>query len=140
VTHADYVAAFYTGALFKVERRLLAWFVARPSTDVQARQLADGTLDAFAAWTVEARATDQLLMCDFQGRTRSWLMVAPVDGSPTPCTRLYFGSAVVPAATESPDRDRRRLMFRALLGFHRAYSRALLGAACARVGRHARVD
>jgi hypothetical protein len=36
------VEAFYTTALFKVERRLLSWSVARPS----------------AAWNVEARRTE----------------------------------------------------------------------------------
>lgn len=75
VSQAEYVQAFYTSPLFKVERLLLAWLVSKPSTDAQASQLASGTLDSFAAWSVEERREDQLLMCDFQGRTRSWLMV-----------------------------------------------------------------
>ena len=29
-THAEYVEAFYTTAVFKLERLLLAWFVSRP--------------------------------------------------------------------------------------------------------------
>src|SRR5688572_23673048 len=95
VSHADYVEAFYTTWVFKLERALLAVFVAKPSTDAQARALAQGEADAFAAWRVEDRATDQLLMCDYRDRTRSWLMrTALPDGS----TRLYFGSAVVPVA------------------------------------------
>ena len=69
VSHAEYVEAFYTGAVFKLERLLLAWFVFRPSTDAQARELASGRLNTFAAWQVEARSTNQLLMCDLSGRT-----------------------------------------------------------------------
>jgi len=60
VSHAEFVEAFYTGGLFKVERFLLRVFISRPSTDLQARQLAAGELNEFAAWRVEARAVDQL--------------------------------------------------------------------------------
>ena len=135
VSHAEYVQAFYTTPLFKVERRLLAWLVSKPSTDAQAGQLASGTLDSFAAWSVEERREDQLLMCDFQGRTRSWLMVVPVEGENSGGTRLYFGSAVVPArapraGARTPDLG---LTFRLLLGFHKLYSRALLYSAKSRL-------
>ncbi|MEP7330353.1 MAG: hypothetical protein ABI777_14175, partial [Betaproteobacteria bacterium] len=78
VTQAEYVEAFYTTAAFQVERRLLAWFAAKPSTDLQVRDLASEAADSFAAWTVEARRSDQLLLADYQGRTRSWLMCVPV--------------------------------------------------------------
>jgi hypothetical protein len=77
VTQARYVEAFYTTPLFKVERLLLAWFAARPSTDAEAQRLAAGEIATFAAWSVEAREADQLLLCDFKGRTRSWLMSTP---------------------------------------------------------------
>ena len=93
VSHAAYVEAFYTTWVFKLERLLLKWFVAKPSTDDDARRLARGELDVFAAWTVEGRAPDQLLLADFMGRTKSWLMIASLGESHT---RLYFGSAVVP--------------------------------------------
>jgi hypothetical protein len=131
VTHAEYVEAFYTTALFKLERVLLRLVVSRPSTDAEARALARGERDAFAAWTVEARAPDQVLLCDFTGRTRSWLMVSPagVPGG----TRLYFGSVVVP---ERDARTGERVMpatHSRLLGFHKLYSRALLGAAARRL-------
>lgn len=133
VSHAEFVEAFYTGGLFKVERFLLRVFIAKPSTDLQARQLAAGELNAFAAWRVEARAVDQLLLCDLGGRTRSWLMVAPseVPGR----TRLYFGSAVVPVTNPSTGERSMGFGFKALLGFHRRYSRALLSAAAARLMR-----
>jgi len=122
-SHAEFVAAFYTTWLFRLERVLLEWLVSKPSTDEEARQLAEGARDVFAAWTVEARAPNQLLMCDFLENTRSWLMVEPRVGGGM--TRLYFGSAIV-----AHQKGRGiGLRFRALLGFHRRYSRALLRAA-----------
>jgi hypothetical protein len=135
VTQADYVEAFYTGALFKLERRLLAWFIARPSTDAQARALASGALSSFAAWHVEQRSASQLLMCDLHGRTRSWLMVAPQGEGLAAFTRLYFGSAVVPVSRKSSGRATMGFAFKALLGFHKVYSRALLHAARSRLMR-----
>ena len=121
VAHAAYVEAFYTSGVFKLERLLLALFVARPSRDAEARELASGQRQQFAAWSVEGRAPGQLLMCDYAGSTRSWLMAVPAGQG----TRLYFGSAVV--------RSRQGGVFRALLGFHKLYSRILLRAAVARV-------
>jgi len=95
VSHAHYVEAFYTTAVFRLERLLLAWFVAKPSTDAQARQLADGAIDAFAAWQVEGRSTNQLLLCDYAGSTRSWLMTAPhgADEATTRLSRIGGGAA-----------------------------------------------
>jgi len=135
VSHAAFVEAFYTTWLFKVERLLLAWLVAKPATDTQARQLAAGAIDTFAAWNVEARAADQLLLCDFQGRTRSWLMVTPIPGHAAAGTRLYFGSAVVPALQGGTAKPRLGPVFHLLLGFHKLYSRALLSAAKSRLAR-----
>jgi hypothetical protein len=43
VSHAQYVEAFYTTAVFKLERLILKWAVSKPSTDGEARQLAAGT-------------------------------------------------------------------------------------------------
>jgi hypothetical protein len=135
VSHAEYVEAFYTGAVFKLERLLLAWFVSKPSTDAQAKALASGALDTFAAWRVEGRRTDQLLMCDLSGRTRSWLMVASVRTGDSTCTRLYFGSAVVPILDRASGQARMAFLFKALLGFHKLYSRILLHAARSRLAR-----
>lgn len=122
VTHAQYVEAFYTTGLFRLERWILRLVVGRPSTDAEARTLARGERDTFAAWFVEARAPNQVLLRDFTGRTCSWLMVAPAGRAPG--TRLYFGSVVIPA---SPVHAR-------LLGFHTLYSRLLLRAAARRLG------
>jgi hypothetical protein len=126
VSHAQFVEAFYTSRVFKLERLILQWTVDKPSTDREARELAAGGLDKFAAWTVEDRSTDQLLMCDYLRQTRSWLMVAPCERDGSPATRLYFGSVVVSV---------RRFPFNVLLGFHRLYSRVLLRSATARLVR-----
>jgi hypothetical protein len=136
VTHAQFVAAFYTTWLFKLERWILGWWVNKASTDRQAQELAAGVGAAFAAWTVEARAADQLLMCDFLGATRSWLMVAP---DPTG-TRLYFGSVVTSRRNEHTGLPELGRPYRALLGFHKLYSRALLAAARAKLRRQARLE
>lgn len=135
VTHAEYVAAFYMTPLFKLERLILAQLVNRPSTDADARALATGTLATFAAWSVESRADNQLLLCDFRGRTRSWLMVEGARINGEPGTRLYFGSAVVPVTDRKSGKETLGFGFRALLGFHKLYSRALLQSAKARLMR-----
>ncbi len=131
VSHAEFVEAFYTTWVFRLERLILKLAVSRPSTDAEARELAEGTRDSFAAWNVEARAADQLLLGDFMGRTKSWLMVAATETG----TRLYFGSAVVPMRGANPEKPRLGFVFTALLGFHKLYSRILLRSAVARLSR-----
>ena len=126
VSHPEFVEAFYTSRVFKLERLILKWIVDKPSSDGEARELAAGVRDRFAAWTVEERAADQLLMCDYLSQTRSWLMVVPCERDGSPATRLHFGSVVVQA---------RRFPFNVLLGFHRLYSRILLSSASARLAR-----
>ena len=135
VSHAEYVASFYTSGVFKIERHLLSLFLSKPSTDEQAQQLAAGNVDKFSAWRVEDRSTNQLLMCAIGGRTRSWLMVSPALQGETQTTRLYFGSAVVPAVNKSTGKSSMGFLFIALLGFHKLYSRVLLGSARARLAR-----
>jgi hypothetical protein len=135
VSHAELVEAFYTSTVFKLERLILMLLASRPSSDAQAKQLAHGETDTFAAWSVESRAPNQVLLSDYTGRTRSWLMVAtPESGDPTH-TSLYFGSAVVPERGAAAGRTDLGFMFRWLLGFHKLYSRALLHAARARLSR-----
>lgn len=135
VSHAEFVEAFYTTAVFKLERLILRLLVSRPSTDLEARQLAEGKRDSFAAWTVEARATNQILLADFMGRTKSWLMVAAAPDAASRSTQLFFGSAVVPARNAATGRARLGFAFTALLGFHKLYSRMLLKSAAARLSR-----
>lgn len=131
VTQAAYIEAFYTTWVFRLERWILAAAISRPSTDAQAAQLARGETARFAAWDVEARHDGQLLMCDLHQRTRSWLMAQPDEGGGT---RLYFGSAVV-AVQDAAGRQRLGAVYRALLGFHKLYSRVLLGACATRLRR-----
>lgn len=131
VSHTAFVTAFYTTRVFKLERLLLSWLAKRPSSDAEVVDMATGRLASFAAWNVEERAPDQLLLCDFQGRTRSWLMTAPVPGRDA--TRLFFGSAVVPITDRRTGKATMGLAFRALLGFHKLYSRILLRAAVRRL-------
>lgn len=121
VTHAEFVEAFYTSWLFKLERLFLAWTVDKPSTDAEARDLARGARDRFAAWSVDARIGNQVVMLDYLSYTCSWLMVEerPAD------TLLYFGTGIF----------RKSFAFRALVPFHRLYARALLSAAGSRLRR-----
>ena len=132
VSLAQYVEAFYTGGVFKVERLLLRLFLSMPSTDEQARQLAAGALSTFSAWRVEERSANELLMRAAGRRTRSWFMVSE---GPAQSTRLYFGSAVVPVIDKTTGKSSLGLAFKLLLGFHRLYSRVLLGSAQCRLLR-----
>ncbi len=117
ISLTTFVTAFYTSRAFRPERWLLGAVLGKRADDQDATRLANGEAERFSAWSVEARRGDELLLCDFQGKTRSWLKVCPIAEG----TRLHFGSAVVPARTTAD-----RIVFTALLGFHRLYSRILL--------------
>lgn len=133
VSHEEFLHAFYTTWAFKLERAILKWVVDKPSTDEEVAQLAAGEASVFAAWVVEQRATDQILLCDFSKRTRSWFMVERVAGEHGRSTRLYFGSAIVPVQDRKTGRARLGFVFTSLLGFHKLYSRVLLRSARARL-------
>lgn len=124
VSHAEFVQAFYTSTLFKLERFILGLLAARPSNDQQARDLAEGGSSTFAVWTVEKRDSCQLLLREFTGSTRSWLMVEVNQANNH--TRLYFGSAVVPQTDQKTGEQKMGWIFKRLLGFHKLYSKALL--------------
>jgi len=130
VSFPEFIFYFYTTPLFKSERLILKLTVSKPSTDAQARQLADGEINKFAAWHVEDRSENEILMCDFLGRTRSWFKVIPVSQTRT---RLYFGSAI--SSRQNPKTGKLSLAFgfKALLGFHQIYSRLLLYSARSRI-------
>lgn len=125
VTLPALLQAFYGSRLFRLERWVLQHLAKRPSTDDDVRALAEGRTERFAAWTVEARRAHEILLADDSGRTRSWLMAAPAASG----TALYFGSAIVPRVDRRSGAKRMGPLFGALLGFHKAYSRALLRAA-----------
>jgi len=91
VTLSQFVFAFYTSSVFRLERLILRVLVGAASTDEQARAVAEGRSETFALWTVGERTPTQLLMCDRYGKTRSWFRVVPQRSSGTV---LQFGSAV----------------------------------------------
>jgi len=127
---AEFVEAFYTTRLFKVERALIA-LLGKPSSDAMARAVARGEGRRLAVWTVQAREGDELLMHEDSGATRSWFKAQAGAGGGT---TLWFGSAVVPRRRGPDGEARFSAVFHALLGFHRWYSRALLKAAARRLG------
>lgn len=129
VTLAEFVEAFYTTRLFKLERALIA-LLGKPSSDAMARAVAQGEGGRIAVWTVAAREAGELLMHEDSGATRSWFQVQPGEGGGT---ALWFGSAVVPRRCGPGGEPRFSWVFHALLGFHRWYSRALLAAAARRL-------
>ena len=130
VAQEDFVVAFYTSPLFKAERTILKYLASKPATDADVKHLAAGQSDKFAAWIVERRSPSELLLADFTGRTRSWLMTTPGTADDAGrCTQLYFGSAVIPRSNRSGKSSGMGFGFYALLGFHRLYSSLLLSAA-----------
>jgi len=130
VQFSEFIFYFYTTSLFKLERLILKLSVSKPSTDVQARQLANNEINKFAAWHVEDRIENEILMCDFLGHTRSWFKVIPVSETRT---QLYFGSAI--SSRQNPKTGKLSLGFgfRWLLGFHQIYSILLLHFARSRI-------
>jgi hypothetical protein len=126
VSLSDFVYAFYTSPVFRIERAILRILAGAPSADAEARAVADGSGSSFAIWLVGERTPTQLLMCDRFEKTRSWFQVVPLEGGGTV---LRFGSAVA----TSRDRQTGALSvgrgFRWLMGFHVLYSRILLNAA-----------
>ena len=125
-TLPEFIEAFYTTRLFKLERWLLAKALNIPSEDQEASLLARAATERFSAWKVESRASEEILLD--AGQTRSWLSVKPLVG-PETTTTLFFGSAVVPKRSNG----KFGWVFHALLGFHRLYSKLLLAAAAKRV-------
>lgn len=121
VSLADFITAFYTTPIFKAERLVLRVGARTKVTDADVVALADGKTEEFAVWTVEDRTATQILLEDKSGSTRSWLMVASQGTG----TKLYFGSALVPAVEDGP----LPLLARLMILPHKLYSRKLLSAA-----------
>lgn len=133
ISQIEYIRAFYTTAPFRVERTILKWAVSKPSTDEDVRLLAEAKVETFAAWNVEARRDDQILLSDYRGRTRSWLMSETSSSNAGDSTRLYFGSAVVPIRIKQTEERRKENAFSVLLQFHKLYSQILLSSAKSRL-------
>jgi hypothetical protein len=131
----DFVFAFYTSRVFRIERLLLEIVFRAPSTDAQAYSVAEGLTNSFAIWRVGERTATQLLMCDRYERTRSWFRVVPDDDGRTV---LQFGSAVAASRDRDTGTMKMSTGFRVLLRFHVLYSRLLLKAATNRVMTYSR--
>jgi len=129
VTLESYLRAFYTTSLFKTERAILSIATFKPAFDAQAVELALGTSENYSVWTVETRLPNQIMLREFTGRTRSWLMAQKSSANEATLTRLYFGSVVLPKAVSESGKSAFGLFFHVLSGFHQIYSRALLSAA-----------
>lgn len=123
VTLAEFVLAFYTSPVFRIERLILGLLAGAPSTDAEARRLADGSGISFAIWRVGERTATQLLVCDRYERTRSWFRVVPLSNGKT---LLQFGSAVASRSGDQRMTKIRVSLFRLLLKFHVVYSQVLL--------------
>jgi hypothetical protein len=126
VSLTDFVFAFYTSPVFRIERFLLGAFAGAASSDSQARAVADGSAASFALWYVGERTATQLLMCDRYERTRSWFRVVALDRGRT---LLQFGSAVAATGDDRTGDEKIGGTFRWLVGFHVLYSQVLLHAA-----------
>jgi hypothetical protein len=99
--------------VFRIERGILALVASAPSSDAQARAVAVGSSKDFAVWRVAERTATQLLMCDRYESTRSRFV-------------LQFGSAVAVNRNRHTGVVSLSAGFRLLMGFHVAYSKALL--------------
>jgi hypothetical protein len=124
VSLVEYTIAFLTSPVFKIERWILKLAFKKPSTDEQAHQLANNTTPGFAAWNVEQRDERQLLMSDFSGKTRFWIMVE--QDTKLGKTKLFFGSAVLPNKEGTLPKT---LWFALMMQFHKFYSIILLRSA-----------
>jgi hypothetical protein len=123
-TLPEFISAFYTTPLFRLERLILSLTPRGRMKDADVMALSSGESGRMAVWKVEARRDCEILLS--AGRTKSWLMVAPSQSG----SQLFFGSVVVP---EPPKREggspRLGPVFDSLLSAHRIYSRLLLGSA-----------
>lgn len=96
--------------------------------------MSGGTTDEHAAWRVEAREADQVLLCDFLSYTRCWLMAERTGPS---ATTLWFSTAIVARRTRADGTPRLTRRFQALLPFHRRYAPILLAGAARHLERAA---
>ena len=113
-----FITAFYTTWLFRLERLVLSVGLRHWVRDAEVTALAKAQKSTFAAWRVEGRGAQEILLTDLSGATRSYLAISLKEGG---VTRLIFGSAVVPKEGQP-----RSPWVTRLIPLHRLYSRALL--------------
>ena len=148
ISFEEFVTAFYTSRLFKIERVILSIVVRKPSDDRQAIAIAQGRQKYFSAWSERARSPNELLMCDFQNQTCSFFKVVEVPCSKSressenhykdfstnaPSSVLYFGTVLVPHKHSNGKLKEKPLFIRWLMPFHRLYSKALMRSAIKRL-------
>ncbi|MEP2717312.1 hypothetical protein [Pseudophaeobacter sp.] len=124
----DFASAFFNSPIFRLERRVLAIFLSRPSSNREVDELASGASDRLALWKVEERDDTQMLLSVGDGPIRTWLMSQNSEAH-SGTTRLFFGSAVLPLAHSSSGKPKIGWAFRASVGLHKLYSRILLWSA-----------
>jgi len=129
VTLEQYIQAFYTTFLFKVERSVLSLVTFTLAKDSEAVDLSLGKTERYSIWTVEKRKSDQILLCEFTENTRSWLSVKVIKVEGVITTRLYFGSVVIPKSVSENGEGNFGFIFHLLGKFHKVYSKSLLNAA-----------
>lgn len=117
-TLEQFVRAFFSTPIFRLERRLLR-LAGKRSSDQQVDDLASGAGSVMAAWVIEDRSETELLLTVAGSPIRTWLAVGPGE--------LWFGSAIVADGGKIP------FLAKALMPFHHVYSRSLLRAAARRV-------
>ncbi|MEM9967807.1 MAG: hypothetical protein AAF755_06885 [Pseudomonadota bacterium] len=120
ISHDEFLRAFYTTWLFRLERVVLSIALRRWIRDNELDMLVRGRADAFAVWYVEDRRTGEILLRDKSGRTCSYLAVSGKSGG---ATRLIFGSTVFYSNRNAP------WWLAAVIPAHVIYSKALLRAA-----------
>ena len=129
VTLSDYILAFFSTPIFRMERLILNLVPSGRSNEQCVLDLASGTGDKMAGWKTEKRDENQLLLAVGDGPIRTWLMVQGTQSSettPTKTTRLYFGSAVLPTSMTKDGHPKLAIVFKLFSGLHIFYSRLLL--------------
>lgn len=135
VSLGELVTAFFSSRVFLTERMALH-LIGRGAGQAEIAALAAGETQRFAAWEMEAREENQLLMHDFLDQTCCWLAVSTrgPDGAlcgPLPVpevgrTFIWFGTGV---------REVGGPIMRHLQGAHRFYARQLLAGAARGLAR-----
>lgn len=125
----QFVYAFYTTRVFRLERKILALTLKLPATNEQAKLLASGESDNYSFWTVEKRRPSELLLLTNNRHTGSWFMVRDDMEASQSRTELLFGSVVFLGSQKT------NLLFSIVLVFHKVYSRILLASAARRTVR-----
>lgn len=125
VTLSDYILAFFSTPIFRMERLLLNLIPSGRSNAQCVLDLASGAGERMAGWKTETRNENQLLLAVGNGPIRTWLMVQgnqPANEK----TRLYFGSAVLPTKMTKEGRPQLASVFQLFLSLHIIYSRLLI--------------